>query len=50
VYARGVRLTQTANTVTARVDMLKFQDQACFISQIRPVNYLRMKQELNTGP
>jgi len=50
VFARGIRLTQTFNTVTARVDKLKFQDQICFITQIRPVNYLKMKQELHTGP
>ncbi len=49
-FARAARLTQTANTVTTGVDMVQFQDQSCFIKEIRPVNYLKMKQELHTGP
>jgi Family of unknown function (DUF6491) len=49
-FARGIHLTQTANTVTRGVDKILFQDQICFISQLRPVDYLAMKREVHAGP
>jgi Family of unknown function (DUF6491) len=49
-FARGIRLTQTANRVTRGVDKILFQDQICFISQLRPVDYLAMKREVHPPP
>jgi Family of unknown function (DUF6491) len=49
-FATGIRLTKTANTVTRGVDKIEFQDQTCFISQLRPIDYEAMKREVHAPP
>jgi hypothetical protein len=46
-FANRIGLTSTASTVSARFDFVKVGRQwRCPIEQIRPVDYLRMKQEM----
>jgi hypothetical protein len=49
-FVNGVRLTTTQRTVTRGVDGLLVQGQKCFITQIRPIDYLAMKKDLHTIP
>jgi len=49
-FARGISVSSTANTITRGVDALKFDQQYCFITQIRHVDYLAMKRELHAIP
>jgi hypothetical protein len=49
-FESGIRLTSTARTVTRGVDGLLVQGQKCFITEIRPVDYLAMKKALHTIP
>ena len=49
-FENGIRLTSTTRTVTRGVDGLLVQGQKCFITQIRPVDYLAMKKNLHTVP
>ena len=49
-FVSGIHLTTTARTVTRGVDGLLVQGQKCFITEIRPVDYLAMKKALHTGP
>jgi hypothetical protein len=45
-FTNRIGLTQTANTVSARFDFVKVGHQwRCPIQQIRPVDYLRMRQD-----
>jgi hypothetical protein len=45
-FANRIGLTQTANTVSARFDFVKVgHEWRCPIQQIRPVDYLRMRQD-----
>jgi hypothetical protein len=45
-FANRVGLTSTAGTVSARFDFVKVGHWRCPIQEIRPVDYLRMKQDL----
>jgi hypothetical protein len=46
-FTNRIGLTQTANTVSARFDFVKVGHQwRCPIQQIRPVDYLRMRQDM----
>jgi hypothetical protein len=46
-FANRIGLTQTANTVSARFDFVRVGHQwRCPIQQIRPVDYLRMRQDM----
>jgi hypothetical protein len=49
-FATGIRLTSTGHTVTRGIDAIEFDQQHCFISQIRPVDYLAMKKATHSGP
>ncbi len=46
-FVNRIGLTSTASTVSARFDFVKVGRQwRCPIEQIRPVDYLRMKQDM----
>ena len=45
-FANRVGLTSTAGTVSSRFDFVKVGHWRCPIQEIRPVDYLRMKQDL----
>ena len=45
-FAQRVGLTQTANTIYARLDAVVVKGWRCQITEIRPVNYLKMRQDL----
>ena len=45
-FANRVGLTSTAGTVSARFDFVKIGGWRCPIQEMRPVDYLRMKQDL----
>ena len=46
-FTNRIGLTQTANTVSARFDFVKVGGRwRCPIQQIRPVDYLRMRQDM----
>jgi hypothetical protein len=46
-FANRIGLTSTANTVSARLDFVRVGRQwRCPIQEIRPVDYLRMKQDM----
>lgn len=49
-FTSRIHLTSAAHTVTRRIDAVTFGDQHCFITQIRPVNYLAMKRQYHTLP
>ncbi|HUK02103.1 MAG TPA: DUF6491 family protein [Steroidobacteraceae bacterium] len=50
LFANGVFITSNSRSVTANLDRLNFENQSCFISEIRPVDYLKMKQEKKVIP
>ncbi|MGH8139333.1 MAG: DUF6491 family protein [Steroidobacteraceae bacterium] len=45
-FTQRIGLTSTAHTVSARFDNVLVRHWRCQISEIRPVDYLRMKQDL----
>src|SRR5579872_1190076 len=45
-WARSVGMTSTQKTVSVRFDSLLVRTWKCQISEIRPVDYLRMKQDM----
>jgi len=45
-FAEGLKLTSYNRLVTRGIDYVQVRDQQCHITEIRPVDYLRMKQEL----
>jgi len=45
-FAQRIGLTQTANTLYSRFDAVLVKDWRCQISEIRPIDYLRLKQDL----
>jgi Family of unknown function (DUF6491) len=45
-FANRIGLTSTASTVSARFDFVKVGRWRCPIQEIRPVDYLRMKQDM----
>jgi hypothetical protein len=44
-FVQHIGLTSTQHTVNRRFDFVKVHGQNCFIKEIRPVNYLKMKQD-----
>jgi len=49
-FVTNLRLTSTQNMVTSGIDSVIVQGQACRISEIRHVDYERMKRELHVIP
>jgi hypothetical protein len=49
-YTTSLRLTSEQNTITKGVDGALVEGQKCFITEIRPVDYQRMRRETNSGP
>jgi hypothetical protein len=45
-FAQRVGITQTANTIYARFDAVLVKHWRCQITEIRPINYLKMRQDL----
>jgi Family of unknown function (DUF6491) len=45
-FANRIGLTSTGGTVTARLDYVVIPHWRCPISEIRPVDYLKMKQDM----
>ena len=45
-FVNRIGLTSTASTVSARFDFVKVGHWRCPIREIRPVDYLRMKQDM----
>ena len=45
MFVQHIGLTSTLHTVNRRFDFVKVSGQNCFIKQIQPVNYLKMKQD-----
>ena len=44
-FAQRIGITQTASTISARFDAVLVKHWRCQISEIRPVDYLRMKRD-----
>ncbi|HEY4212029.1 MAG TPA: DUF6491 family protein [Steroidobacteraceae bacterium] len=45
MFVQRIGLTSTLHTVSKRFDFVKVHGQNCFIKEIRPVDYLKMKQD-----
>lgn len=45
MFANRIGLTQTAHTVNRRFDFVTTHGWRCMIKEIRPINYLKMKQD-----
>lgn len=45
-FARRIGITQTANTISSRFDAILLKGWRCQISEIRPINYLKLRQDL----
>src|SRR5215469_14752466 len=45
-FANRIGLTSTASTVAARFDFVKVHHWRCPIQEIRPVDYLKMRQDM----
>ncbi len=45
-FSNRIGLTSTAHTVYQRFDSVKVRGFNCMIKEIRPVNYLKMKQDM----
>src|SRR6266702_1081672 len=45
-FAQRVGITQTANTISSRFDAILLKGWRCQISEIRPIDYLRMRKDL----
>jgi Family of unknown function (DUF6491) len=45
-WAHSIGLTSTQSTVSARFDSVLVRNWKCQISEIRPIDYLRMKQDM----
>lgn len=45
-FTQRIGLTSTAHTVNARLDSVLVRHWRCQISEIRPVDYLRMRQDM----
>jgi hypothetical protein len=45
MFANRIGLTQTAHTVNRRFDFVTTRHWKCMIKEIRPINYLKMKQD-----
>lgn len=44
-FAQRIGITQTGSTVSSRLDSVLVKHWRCQISEIRPVDYLRLKQD-----
>ena len=44
-FAQRIGITQTASTISSRFDSVLVKHWRCQISEIRPIDYLRMKQD-----
>ena len=44
-FAQRIGITQTASTISSRFDSVLVKHWRCQISEIRPVDYLRMKRD-----
>ncbi len=44
-FAQRIGITQTASTISSRFDAVLVKHWRCQISEIRPVDYLRMKKD-----
>jgi hypothetical protein len=49
-YTTSLNLTSAQNTITRGVDGALVEGQKCFITEIRPVDYQKMRRETNSGP
>ena len=49
-YTTSLNLTSAQNTITKGVDGAVVEGQKCFITEIRPVDYQKMRRETNSGP
>jgi len=45
-FANRVGITQTANTISSRLDAILVKGWRCQISEIRPIDYLRLRKDL----
>jgi hypothetical protein len=45
-FANRFGITQTANTISSRFDAILVKGWRCQISEIRPIDYLRMRKDL----
>lgn len=45
-FSQRIAVTQTVNTISARFDAVLVRGWRCQISEIRPIDYLRMKRDL----
>src|ERR1700716_1825231 len=45
-FAPRIGITQTANTISSRFDAVLVKGWRCQISEIRPINYLKLRQDL----
>jgi hypothetical protein len=45
-FAPRIAVTQTANTIYSRFDAVLVRGWRCQITEIRPINYLKMRQDL----
>jgi hypothetical protein len=45
-FAQRIAITQTANTISSRFDAVVIKGWRCQISEIRPINYLRLRRDL----
>jgi hypothetical protein len=45
-FAPRIGITQTASTISSRFDAVLVKGWRCQISEIRPIDYLRMKKDL----
>jgi hypothetical protein len=45
-FAQRIGITQTANTISTRFDAVLVHGWRCPIAEIRPINYLKMRQDL----
>jgi hypothetical protein len=44
-FAQRIGITQTASTISSRFDAVLVKHWRCQVSEIRPIDYLRMKQD-----
>ena len=45
-FAQRIGITQTANTISSRFDAVLVKGWRCQINEIRPINYLKLRQDL----
>jgi len=45
-FAQRIAITQTVNTISSRFDAVVIKGWRCQISEIRPIDYLRLRRDL----